>query len=321
LSIVKSLSSHLGIAASAAACVLLAAVSADAALRHRYSFSEGTTADASNRTIIDSKGGANGVVRGAGASATAGELVLPGGSSATQAYVDLPNGLVSKFNDATFEAWYTISSTQAWTRVFDFGSTVGPGGPGTDGMELTGPGGGGEGQDYIFFAPFRGTDINAQRAGMRNNDPLFGAGGSAGTVAGAEAIIDPENPTMLNVQQHVIVSFDADGAGPGMHTLNLWLNGVRPPGEVNNPRTTTISLKNLNDVNNWLGRSNWTFDANFGGSFNEFRIYDVAFDNGMAAISFANGPNGAIVPEPATVALFVAAVAGGLLALRRKFGR
>ena len=96
---------------------------ADAVLVHQYKFNEGATADASSRVIIDSVGGANGVVRGAGSSATADQLILNGGSSATAAYVDLPNGIISGLTDATFEAWYTISTPFSWGRVFDFGST------------------------------------------------------------------------------------------------------------------------------------------------------------------------------------------------------
>ena len=68
--------------------------------------------------------------------------------------MDLPNGIVSALTDATFEAWYTINTAQAWSRVFDFGSTTGG--------ELNAPGGGSNGQDFIFYAPMRRTDIATQ---------------------------------------------------------------------------------------------------------------------------------------------------------------
>ena len=60
---------------------------ADAALKHRYSFSEGVTTNATGRTIIDSVGGRNGTVIGPAAgggvaTATATQAVLPGGPSA-----------------------------------------------------------------------------------------------------------------------------------------------------------------------------------------------------------------------------------------------
>src|SRR5688500_10053968 len=91
-----------GLFFAAVAALVTMHIRAVAALKHRYSFSEGAVADASNRTIVDSVSSANGVVRGAGASATLNQLVLPGGTSQTQAYVDLPNGIVSSLTDATF---------------------------------------------------------------------------------------------------------------------------------------------------------------------------------------------------------------------------
>jgi hypothetical protein len=277
------------------------ASSCEAALRHRYSFNEGATADATARTIVDSIGGAHGTVRGAGASATANQLVLPGGSSALAAYVDLPNGIVSRLRDATFEAWYTIDTTENWTRIFDFGSTTGG--------ELAGPGGGGEGQDYIFYAPMRGTNIDSQRVESRNNDPLFGAGGSAG-ILGATSTMDPEFNHTLDQQYHVALVFDADGGGALGAAMTLYINGALPQGEEANPQATPIQLQNLNDVNNWLGRSNWTSDANFDGSFNEFRIYDEALSADRVAANTSAGPD--VVPVLEVISLEVNTVTGGV---------
>jgi hypothetical protein len=274
---------------------------AHAALRHRYSFNEGTTGNASGRTIIDSVSGANGIVRGAGSSANATHLILPGGSSTTQAYVDLPNGIISALTDATFEAWYIIDATAAWSRIFDFGSTTGG--------ELTSPGGGGEGLDYIMYAPMRGIVIDNQRLEARNNDPLFGPGGSAGTL-GAITTIDPEHNHVLdNVQHHVAVVFDADGGNdPGEATITLYIDGALPPGAANNPAETMVQLGNLNDVNNWLGRSNWTGDANFDGLLNEFRIHDTPLSQSQVDASFDAGPN--VVPDFGVVSLEVNTVTG-----------
>jgi hypothetical protein len=265
---------------------------ADAALKHRYSFNEGAAADASNRAIVDSVSSANGVVRGAGASATANELVLPGGSSLTQAYVDLPNGIVSSLTSATFEAWYTISSVQSWARVWDFGSTTAdPSG------ELMGPGGVGNGADNLFYsvtrAPNGQANIGLQRVGLGNEDARF-LGSSAGN-AGAQQFfdIDTEFPHMLDQQYHAALVFDANGAGLGEATETFYINGVLAPDLENNPNPFPVGhqLANLNDVNNWLGRSNWTADANFGGSFNEFRIYDHALSPTEIAQSSLLGPD------------------------------
>jgi hypothetical protein len=262
---------------------------ANADLKHRYSFSEGVTADASGRTILDSVSGENGIVRGAGSSATADQLVLAGGSSQTQAYVDLPNGIVSSLTNATFEAWYTIDSAQGWARVFDFGSTTAP--TAVNG-ELTGPGGAGNGSDNLFYAVSRGTEIAQQRVGLANEDPLFG-GSEAGNVMGGFFDIDPEFPHTLNEQYHVALVFDANGAGTGQATEALYINGVLAPDNegLPNPFPVGHQLANLNDVNNWLGRSNWTADNNFGGSFNEFRMYDHALTASEVAADFVLGPD------------------------------
>jgi len=282
---------------------------AEAQLIHRYSFSESATGDATGTTIVDSVGGANGTVLGAGSSATGTELVLPGGSSATQAFVNLPNGLVSSLTDVTFEAWYTQTSVQTWTHLFDFGSTAGG--------EFNAPGGGGEGQDYIFYGPARASNIGQQRGAMRNNDPLFG-GAAAGVVGGAESIIDPEFAQALNTEYHVALVYDADGgAAPGDARMTLYINGVPAPDVGgSNPQDTGIQLGNLNDVNNWLGRSQWAGDGNFGGSFNEFRMYSKAVLPAGIAQSYANGPDAPVtIPEPATIMLLVVAGASGWFAL------
>jgi hypothetical protein len=279
--------------------------SANADLRHRYSFNEGAIADATGRTIIDSISGANGIVRGNGASANATQLVLSGGPSSAAPYVDLPNGLVSGLTDVTFEAWYTIDSAlgTTWARIFDFGST--------EGGELTGPGGGGQGLDNIFYAPMRGSNIDQQRAGLRNNDPLFRPGGSPGPVGAAEMLIDPEFNHTLDSQYHVALVYDADGGNdPGEASLTLYINGARPAGEDVNPTETMVQLENLNDVNNWLGRSNWTGDSNLDGMLNEFRIYDSPLSAEEVAANTAAGPD--VVPVFEVITLRVNTITGSV---------
>ena len=59
----------------------------------------------------------------------------------------------------------------------------------------------------------------------------------------------------------------------------------------------TIRLENLNDVNNWLGRSNWTFDQNLEGSYNEFRIYDQALTSSQVLGNYQAGPEVVNVPD------------------------
>ncbi|MCA9197708.1 MAG: LamG domain-containing protein, partial [Planctomycetales bacterium] len=55
---------------------------------HRYSFSNAAAADAAGATLVDSIGGADGVVRGAGTSLTGTSLKLSGGTSDSAGYGD-----------------------------------------------------------------------------------------------------------------------------------------------------------------------------------------------------------------------------------------
>ncbi|HEY3392044.1 MAG TPA: LamG-like jellyroll fold domain-containing protein, partial [Lacipirellulaceae bacterium] len=226
-------------------------------------------------------------------SASASQLTLNGGASATAAYVDLPNGIISDLTDASFEAWYTISSAQNWGRIFDFGSTTAAATMG----ELTGPGGGGNGQDFLFYSPVRGTNLAEQRVGFGNQDLLFGGAQAGNAGAGVYSDLDPEFNHVLGQQYHAIVVVDADGAGAGQGTVALYINGAlapQAPGQVQaNPFPVAHQLANLNDVNNWLGRSNWTGDANFAGSYNEFRIYDHAMSESEVTNDFLVGPDAA----------------------------
>jgi hypothetical protein len=73
---------------------------------HRYTLDNASGGLADGAQVLDSIGSAHGVVRGAGAAATGSGVMLPGGSSASAAYIDLPNGVVSgagSYASATYE--------------------------------------------------------------------------------------------------------------------------------------------------------------------------------------------------------------------------
>jgi|GEM_PF-2162504 len=80
-------------------------------------------------------------------------------------------------------------------------------------------------------------------------------------------------PTIFETVYHFAVVFDADGnstndpSNPGR--IELFHNGVSI-GQT----STSLQLADLNDVNNWFGRSNYTVDGNLNGALNEIRIYD-----------------------------------------------
>ena len=50
-------------------------------------------------------------------------------------------------------------------------------------------------------------------------------------------------------------------------------------------------LSAIDDVNNWLGRSNYTIDNELEGDYDEFRIYGAALSADEIANSFKAGPD------------------------------
>jgi hypothetical protein len=69
------------------------------------------------------------------------------------------------------------------------------------------------------------------------------------------------------------------------HIGKLYYNGaLASSGEA------TVPLNQIQDVNNWLGRSNWP-DAFFDGQFDEFRIHEGILTDQQIAIAAALGPN------------------------------
>ncbi len=54
---------------------------------------------------------------------------------------------------------------------------------------------------------------------------------------------------------------------------------------------TGNTLSALSDVNNWLGRSQFSADPEFAGSINEFRIYSAARTAAQVMASFTSGPD------------------------------
>lgn len=283
-----------------AGLLAMGSMGSQAALIHRYSFND-AAGDASGAQLTDSVGGAHGVVQGAGAVFTGSGLDLPGGASDSAAYGDLPNNLISVHDAVTVEGWVTVDATSnGWARVFDFGSTE----PGGVGGEVTGPGntngGGTAGMDYFFLSATVGNDYNTQRFEVRNVD----GGTNIHTY-------DSTATTTAGVQYHFAATWANDGDGTS--TINLWRDGVHQviDGGVDS------TLGDLNDVNNWLGRSTWLNDGNLDGTFDEFRIYNTALTGDQVAASYAAGADAAAIPEASSALLGLVGLMMGLGFRRR----
>ena len=230
-------------------------------LVNRWSFNEG-----SGTSVADSVGiTAPGVIRGSGYSRTSTQVTLPGGSSSSAAYIDLPNGLISTKNEVTFEGWMTISGAQNWQRYFDFGSTAGSGG------EIADVGGTFSGYEYVALAAQVG-GTTAQRLLAMKQDGTENSSTLADTVN-------------YGTQFHFAIVYDVTGNN-GTPQLRYYKDGALI-GSLNTP----FRLQNINDVNNWLGRSNWSGDNNTQGSYNEFRIWNGPLPLTAIAGNAANGPD------------------------------
>ncbi len=240
---------------------------------HRYSFSETAAANATDQEFKDSVGTAHGRIIGDGAEFTGSRLRLAGGSSSLQAYGDLPNGLLSKNGVAnggsgefTFETWIKITGARTWSRVVDIGSSTSPD---TNG-EVEAPGGGGEGRDYFAYTAQVDNNVNSRRFEVRNEDP---GGGGISTV---------DVPTTgFNQDTHVVIAWSEK-----TKEARVYENGIAV-GSV----AVDDLLSDINDVNVWLGRSNWTGDQNTQGEYDEVRIYDTALTAGQAIGNYDAGPN------------------------------
>lgn len=260
--------------------------------KHRYSFNNAPSANAAGAVIEDREGDADGVVLGAGASFNGTHLVLLGGASATQGYVDLPNRLIST-NAAvnggtgriTVEGWVTPRGSRAWGRIFDFGSN-------TSG-EATGPGGAGNGADYFMLAGQVNTDVTRKLLEITNNDAL-GSPTAGGPTGAQNTTVESSG---LNVPLHFAVTWD-EATGQ----VRYYENGFLVSDLVVNRR-----LDHLNDINVWLGRSNWYADQNIQADYDEIRIYAEALSPGEIRNNFIYGPDAVFTAPGAlqTVALEV----------------
>jgi uncharacterized repeat protein (TIGR03806 family) len=243
-------------------------------LQHRYSF----TSDAS-----DSVGGAAGTLIG-NAFITNHTLTLPGGgtSASPQGYASLPNGIVSNDTSITIECWLTDNAGGVWAEAWCFGdSAAGPGQPPTSGTS------------YISLIPHSGG--NDLRAAFNNNVSEIDVTGPAQT------------PLPLNVEEYVVVTYDAPSA-----TAALYLNGVQQ-GVANVPADHAPSTYG-NTFNDWFGRDEFGGDPMFAGSLDELRIWNGAVSPLYLAVSTSAGPNVLVTnlsPVSVNVAVGSTTMAGG----------
>ena len=239
---------------------------------HRYSFSETAAANATDAEFKDSVGTAHGKVQGDGAAFSGSRLVLAGGPSGTAAFGDLPNGIISSNStnnggsgEVSIETWMKVTGARTWSRVFDIGSSTSE----TD-NEVTGPGGGGTGLDYLELSAQIGDDTGSRRLEIRNEDPANGG------------IVTSDSSTKTFGKDFQVLVTWKESTG----RIVLYENGLEIAS-----LTTDDPMSDLHDVNVWLGRSNWNGDQNTQGEYDEFRIYNTALTPQQALGNALAGPD------------------------------
>lgn len=226
-----------------------------AALIHRYDF------EGNGTTVLDRVGSAHGTVtQGATLSKLDGKGVVLLGGGTTGAYVDLPNQLMSTLTNATFEAWVTWGGGKAWQRVFDFG----------DSTNTTPENNPASGKSYLFASA---------RGGLGGVLTAYSLDGST-----KETAVTGPSPLTQTLSQMVVVAND-DG-----DELALYVNGA-----LIGKQTWAGKLSSVNDVNVWLGRSQFSADPELSAVYHEFRMYGAALSAAQVASTYRGGPDPAFL--------------------------
>ena len=205
---------------------------------------------AGSAIATDSVGQADGSLLAGAGLTGTGLLNLPGNGG----YLNLPNSLVSTLTNATFETWVTWNGGGNWQRIFDFGNNSN--GENNQGTGLT----------YVMMTPRSGAGM------LQFSISTNSAGGEIGVIW--------TNSLPTSQRTHLALAYDYT-AGSAI----LYINGQRA-----SIGTANLPLSAINDVNVWLGRSNWP-DPPFNGQIDEFRLYNGALSDAAVAASYAAGPN------------------------------
>jgi len=206
--------------------------------------------DSPGTTVVDSVGNADGTTA---AVQSDGRLTLSGSD-----YVDLPNGIISGLESVTIEAWVSWSFRSTWSAewqlIFSFGTNA------------NGENRQGSGTTYLALTP---QDYSGN---VRASYTLSGY--DQEDYASSTAPF----PTEAGTQVVMVV----DGA---QGSLTLYVDGARAGIATD----LALDLAAIDDVNNWIGRSQFTEDKYFTGDVLDFRIYGGVLSETQVALSYAHG--------------------------------
>jgi autotransporter-associated beta strand protein len=251
-------------------------------------------------------------VRGNGAVFSGTGLRLPGGTtgnlpaSSLAAYLDLPNGIISSLTNLTLEIWATPLSGQSLERLFSFGQMSGPG----DGLGATGEWSGTPGTP----APGNSSAVNelglalADGSGNLATENFFGVTNSVTTNLAINVSTAPatRHYYALTFQDNV----GAYGTAGGRITCYRDDDG--------NPTSfldVNFHLRNINDVNAWLGRSQYVTNEMANVEYSEVRLSNVALTPPEIYGNYLlGGGNARTLFNPALTAVHCGGAAVGTLA-------
>jgi hypothetical protein len=211
--------------------------------------------DGTGTVVKDSVGTADGTALAGAMLDGSGTLTLDGNDD----YVNLPNGLISSLDDVTIVTWVSgePADTAVFERIFDFGSST----AGED-QRL-------RGKSFIMVTPFSDTP-DGRYLTMQAGTPALGVI----QIATDQSIRDG------NVHQVALVVRSGTG-------VELYLDGA-----LLGTRATRLKLSDIEDVNDWLGQSQFSQDkSNFAGTYTEFRIYGQALSVCALRQTLRKGPD------------------------------
>jgi len=194
-------------------------------------------------------GGPSGELLGGATLTGTGSIELDGEDD----YVNLPNGLLSTKISATLVVWVSLIDGPAYWRLLDFGMSSG----GED------PTGSTVGTTYVAITTETGLDPSGLAL-------LIGHGGASSEDRALTDLFLEEPQVALGV----VLDGEAERA-------TLYVDGVNVAST-----TMTAALSELDDVNNWLGRSQYAADPHYPGTYTELRVYAEALSGcAMATLS------------------------------------
>jgi len=252
--------------------------------------------------VNDLVGTANGTLIDPGNIATfsGGMLNLPNGGAnsnqatfTTGAYVALPAGTISSLgSQATFETWINMNANRNWAEIWSFGTS-----DAGQGMATGAPN-----SRYITLIPQNGANQK-----LRLTHRSVGGPGDP-----AENFVDGTAALSTGTEHQLVTVWNQTDATDGANgTQYLYLDGALVG---HSAIRAGISLATIQDVNNWLGRSQWP-DPLIDAKYDDFRIFNTALSAQDVMTDFGAGPN--VVPEPGSL-LVVGFGASCLLAARRR---